>query len=86
MAGRPAKAWNDHLTKLRKDVDEKKAEHDASRAERKAEKAGVNVGFAVKFASAAIDEAEYAVLSAMLARKDAEELATASTAKKSQNL
>jgi hypothetical protein len=59
------KAWNDHLAKLQKDVDEKKAEHDASKAERKAGKAQANADFAVKLASAAIDEAEYAVLSAI---------------------
>jgi hypothetical protein len=77
------KAWNDHLGKVRKDIEARKAEHDASRAETKAEKAEANADFAVKFASAAIDEAEYAVLSAMLARKDADELAAASSAKKS---
>jgi hypothetical protein len=77
------KAWNDHLAKLRGDLDEKKAEYDADKAEKKAKKAEANADFAVKFASAAIDEAEYAVLSAMLARKDADALATASTAKKS---
>jgi hypothetical protein len=75
------KGWNDHLAKLRQDLDEKNAEHDASKAEKRAERAEANADFAVKFASAAIDEAEYAVLSALLARRDADELATAGARK-----
>ena len=61
-------AWNDNAAKLRKDLDDKKAGHDANRAEEQAEKAEADADFAVQFAYATIDEAEYAVPSSILAR------------------
>ncbi len=76
------KAWNDNAAKPRKDLDDKKAGHHANRAEKEAEKAEAHADFAVQFAHAAIDEAEYAVLSFILARQTADVLAGVSAADK----
>jgi hypothetical protein len=48
------------------DIDAKRAEHDAERAQRYAENAEDDATFAVEYAYAAIEEAEYAVLDAAL--------------------
>jgi hypothetical protein len=71
------RSWNEHVAKIREDVDAKRAEHDVDRAQRYAENAEDDATFAVEYAYAAIEEAEYAVLDAALARKKADELAAA---------
>jgi hypothetical protein len=71
------RSWNEHVAKIREDVDAKRAEHDVDRAQRYAENAEDDATFAVDYAYAAIEEAEYAVLDAALARKKADELAAA---------
>ena len=69
--------WNKHIDKVRKDVDNRKEEHDAERAEHHAEHREDDAEAAVAFAYAAFEEAEYAVLDAILAREEADELAAA---------
>lgn len=69
--------WNKHIDKIRKDVDDRKEEHDVKRAEHRAEHREDDADAAVAFAYAAIEEAEYAVLDAILAREEADELAAA---------
>ena len=69
--------WNEHVAKIREDVDAKRAEHDVDRAERRAERRADDAVFAIEFAYSAIEEAEYAVLDAELARMEADELSAA---------
>jgi hypothetical protein len=71
------RAWNDHVNHIRDDIDEKRAAHDVRMAERNADGAEADADFAVNYALAAIEEAEYAVLDATLARMKADELAGA---------
>ena len=71
------RTWNEHVAKIRDDIDTKQAEHDKDRAERRAEHRADDAAFAVDFAYTAIEEAEYAVLDAELARKEADELVAA---------
>jgi hypothetical protein len=53
----------------------RKSEHDLKRAKNDAERAEHDAAFAIEFAYAAIAEAEYEVLDAILARAYADELA-----------
>jgi hypothetical protein len=69
--------WTKHIDKIRKDVDSRKEEHDLKRAEHHAEHREDDAVAAVAFAYAAFEEAEYAVLDAILAREEADELAAA---------
>jgi uncharacterized coiled-coil protein SlyX len=71
------RSWNDHLDAVRKNVDEKKAAHDLNTAQKAADQADDDAAYAVDYAYAAVEEAEYAVLDAVLARKEADELAGA---------
>ena len=64
-------SWNDHLTKVRKHLDEQKATYDVVTSENRAEQAESDAKFARSSdAYSAIEEAEYAVLDAILARAD----------------
>jgi hypothetical protein len=71
------RSWSEHIEKVREDMDQRKARHDVDKAEVRAENAEDDAAFAVNFAYAAIEEAEYAVLDASLARMQADEMATA---------
>jgi hypothetical protein len=71
------RSWNEHLAAVRKSVDEKRAAHDRASAERAADQAEDDAAFAIDYAYAAIEEAEYTVLDATLARMDADDLADA---------
>ena len=71
--------WDQHIQRIRADLDERKVERDAKHAEREAEDAEADALDAVDFAAAAIEEAEYAVLDAALARQDADALAVSSS-------
>ena len=73
------RSWNEHLAKIRDDIDAKRAEHDVDRAQRRAETAEGDAEFAISFAYAAVEEAEYAVLDATLARMEADERTKQST-------
>jgi hypothetical protein len=69
------RSWNQHMAALKEDMTDRKAEHDLDRANKRAENAESDAAFAIAYASAAIEEAEYAVLDASLARMEADELA-----------
>ena len=71
------RTWNEHVAKVRDDVDEKRAEHNVDHAQRRAERRADDALFAIDFAYAAIEEAEYAVLDAELARMEADEVSAA---------
>lgn len=66
--------WHAHLAKLHRKAEDRKAEHDASTAQVKAEMAEGDAYDAVDFALGAVQEAEYAVLYAVLVRSDADAL------------
>ena len=72
------RSWNEHLAKIRDDVDHFRAERDGDRAEWRAERAENDAEFAIDFAYAAVEEAEYAALDATLARMEADQRATES--------
>jgi hypothetical protein len=74
--------WNDtrqsidaRVAELRAERDDHRAAHDVKKAEHRAEDAEEDAGYAVDFALQMLDEAEYAVADAILARIDADELA-----------
>jgi len=69
------KSWNEHLAAVRKSVQDRKAEHDLKAAQRKADQADDDASFAIDYAYAAIEEAEYAVLDAHLAHLEADDMA-----------
>jgi len=71
------RSWNDHLTAMRSDRDDRKAEHDLKSAQRAADRAEEDAEWAINYAYAAIDEADYTVLNAILARRDADARANA---------
>lgn len=69
------RSWDDHIAAVRDNVEEKKATHDRNSAERAADRAEDDAAFAIDCAYAAVEEAEYAVLDAILARMTADDLA-----------
>ena len=71
------RSWDDHIAAVRDNVEEKKATHDRNSAERAADRAEDDAAFAIDYAYAAVEEAEYAVLDAILARMKADDLAKA---------
>ena len=72
------RSWSQHVAAVKEDLTDRRAEHDVDRANKRAENAEGDAAFAIDYAVAAIDEAEYAVLDASLARMEANELAGAS--------
>jgi hypothetical protein len=72
------RSWSQHVAAVKENIDDRKAEHDVDRANKRAEHAEGDAAFAIDYAVAAIEEAEYAVLDASLARMEADELAGAS--------
>jgi hypothetical protein len=66
------RSWSAHVAKVRGDVEQRKAEIDASNASVRADWAESDAELAVGYAYAAIEEAEYAVLDAVLARREAD--------------
>jgi hypothetical protein len=79
--------WNDarqsidaRVAALRAERDEHRAEHDVKQAERRADDAEQDAAYAVDFALQMLDEAEYAVTDAVLARIDADQLAASELA------
>lgn len=69
--------WDEHIRRVRADLDAKKAAHDADVAESDAGWAEADAVDALAFASSAIDEARYAVLEAVWARRKANVMAAA---------
>ena len=70
--------WDAHIKRIRERMDAKKDELDAKVAEHDADWAEADAIDAIDFASAAIEEAQYAVLGAVFARRRADVLAAAS--------
>jgi len=68
-------SWDDHLKAVRKSADERRAAHDLKTKQRAAQRADDDAGYAIDYAYAAVEEAEYAVLDAELAHKEADEVA-----------
>ena len=73
-------SWHGHVAGMRETIEARRAEHDAASGERRAENAESDALFAIDFAYSAIQEAEYAVLDAHLARMEADELQASSGA------
>ena len=71
------KTWREHVAHMRRDIDTKKTELDAKKAESRAENAEGDALFAIDYAYATVEEAEYVVLDAISARMKADELAVA---------
>ncbi|MBC7273011.1 MAG: hypothetical protein H5T76_30610 [Streptomyces sp.] len=67
--------WQEHVAKVKSQLQERKGELDVKRAELKADDAEGYASFAIDFAGSAILEAEYAALEAVRARMEAEALA-----------
>ena len=65
---------DEHIEKVIDDVGRMRAEHDLERAQKRGANAEDDAAFAVEFASAAIEEAEYAVLNATLVRAEADKM------------
>jgi hypothetical protein len=71
------RSWDEHLARTRQRIDARKAQHAADRAESDAEDAEAYAAYSIDLAYSAIEEAEYASLDAVLARRDADEAAGA---------
>ena len=71
-----SRAWDEQVAKMRQKLDRKKAEHDLGTAKRDAEEAYAYASYVIDYCYAAVEEAEYAVLDATLARMEYETLVT----------
>jgi len=71
-------SWDDHVRDIRQRMDAQKAKHDARVAEDNAQDAEDYADFAIELAYSAIAQAEYAVLTAILLRGEADAIATTS--------
>ena len=71
------KSWNAQVAKVREDVESKKEEHNVHVSRARADDAEGYAAFAVDLAYSAVAEADYASLDAVLARKEADEMAAA---------
>ncbi|MGW5237546.1 hypothetical protein ACWEOW_01280 [Monashia sp. NPDC004114] len=69
------RAWDENLTKMRKRIKEQSAKHDLMAAQRDADEAAAYAAYVIDYTYAAVEEADYAVLQATLARMQADELA-----------
>jgi hypothetical protein len=69
--------WDKHVKRIRERVDARKAEMDAGLAEDDAQWAEADAYDAVTFAESANEEAKYAVLDAVMARRRADAMAAA---------
>jgi hypothetical protein len=64
--------WSSHVAQIRQDMESRTAGREVKALRRTADKAEDDAVAAVIFAEAALEEAEYAILDATLARMDAE--------------
>ena len=69
------KSWDDDIASIRGDMESKKAKLDVKAAQLKADDTEAEAKFAIKYAYWAVEEAEYRVLDAALARMDADGMA-----------
>jgi hypothetical protein len=74
------RSWDEHLARVRERVDTKKKQHDLKAAQRDADEATAYASYLIDYTYAAVEEAEYAVLDAVLAQREADELAAAQQA------
>jgi hypothetical protein len=75
--GSVQRSWSDHTAAIRQNIGQKRAAHDLKTGQRNAEQAESDAAFAIDYAYGAVEEAEFAVLNAVLARMDADEMARA---------
>lgn len=75
------KSWNAQVARVREDVEGTKEKHDVHMARARADDAEGYASFAIDLAYSAVVEAEYATLDAVLARKEADQLAAESGAR-----
>ena len=68
------RSWNDHISGVREDLEDKRAKLDVKVAQRRADDAEAYASFATDHAYSAVVEAEYAALDAVLARMDADQM------------
>jgi len=68
------RSWNDHLAAVRNNLGNAQVAMDLRSAERAADQADDDASFAIDYAYAAIEEAEYAVLDAELAHANVDAL------------
>jgi hypothetical protein len=68
-------AWDKHVTRMREHLDTQKAAHDLKAAERDVEEANAYASCLIDYTYAAVEEAEYAVLDATLAKLQYDQLA-----------
>ena len=73
------RSWDEHISRVREDLDDKRAKHDVHVAQRRADDAEAYASFATDHAYSAIVEAEYAALDAVLARMDADQMSEEAT-------
>ena len=66
------RSWNEHLARVRDDIDRHLSEYDVDKAKRRVERAENDALLAMDFAHAASKRAEYAALDADLAKVEAE--------------
>ena len=71
--------WKKQIDSIRREVDKDRAAHDLKHAQKAAQRADDDAAFAIDYVYAALAEAEYAVLDAYLAHKEADELAQATS-------
>jgi ribosome-binding ATPase YchF (GTP1/OBG family) len=71
------RSWEERIGAVREDIERKKAGHDVGKARRRAERYESDAMLAIDAAYWAVVEAEYAVLDAVLARMDADDVAAA---------
>ena len=69
------KSWNAQVARVRADVDSKKEKRDLHMAQVRADDAEGYASFAIDLAYSAVVEAEYASLDAVLARREADQMA-----------
>jgi hypothetical protein len=74
--GETQRAWNEHLEAAHRNADGKVRVIDLRLAQRNAHDAELNAAFAIDYAYAAIEEAEFAALDAARARAEADEMAS----------
>ena len=68
-------AVNDRFAKLRAKAEDHHAERDLKRAQHRADDAELDAAYAIDFALDILDQAEYAIADAVIARAEADELA-----------
>ncbi len=68
------RSWDEHLAAVRENINDRKAAHDLSAAQWAADQADIDASFAIDYAYAAVEEAQYAVLDAELAHIQVVEL------------